>query len=892
MIKKIQKQNLLISAPNIRQDRNIFLFKSRIAKLANSLKLNQKIIAPKKQLPKIVGDIRHYPPANKEWKNSAYAYNKDTLRSSAALDKVANRTIRSYFNLTNNRKLARSYRMRNLIRRSTSKRVYTSKPEIKQTSSNVNITVYVYNREGQSIFRKLYFYNKSMNMNRDIFLHKIWLKKNMLAFRKTFKQKNIFTGKTLKNLKQIRSYKNNKKFSTLRRNINKTYIHNILMKRYLKRNKSLAKNINIDLSEQSPRLSLNKPANSVVKLSSLRRSRNRYLKWNSFITKNIFRSLIRRNLIRKLKTQVKKTSKTLAAYSIMNRNQKPISLKNTNIVRKGMEVNSALFQNYILEKGSRKLNYKLRNYNSVMKIRKNLSMFYNVGGRRKKARFKKIRLPYSNFKFKKEIKFFSFKLLSDLKYIRKLFMFYFIKYMFSLLEIKIQRIQNLQANSVNNVKAKNGKTSLLAKIFTGSSLALNNIRYGFNTGDREQAKISYFIKKKKDSRKAKNRIKKIIKLKFKNRYSYNKLRKIDLLNLELLNFLKLIISMIPNKLNDKRNQFTDKRKAFLSNIFNKNNINSLYVKFERKYFLKFLGKYFKKEFLYINYYSKFLLNKLKFGKFLPGLKYLVNKIYSKKVKLNIVNLKYPHLNSDIYADMIASKLKKKLSLWKVLRRSISMAKLPFDYLPYDRWANLNKLPTLTTENRLNVFDLASNYLKKNKKQKRAKNIVETDQENTLRKDAFSGDLLDLVLNKLYPISYLNNDNNLLRTVKITKANNSNKLFNSGEKSVISNKLAEQTNIGAKNLKILNMIRYKWVSGVRLEAAGRLTRRYTAARSVFKFKYKGSLKNIDYSQKADTSKKNMSTVMLRNYAKANSQYTFTKSKRRIGAFGLKAWIASY
>jgi hypothetical protein len=97
---------------------------------------------------------------------------------------------------------------------------------------------------------------------------------------------------------------------------------------------------------------------------------------------------------------------------------------------------------------------------------------------------------------------------------------------------------------------------------------------------------------------------------------------------------------------------------------------------------------------------------------------------------------------------------------------------------------------------------------------------------------------------------------------------------------------------AKSINVLNIIRYKWVSGVRLEAAGRLTRRYTAARSLFKFRYKGSLKNIDYSQKTDTSKKNVSTVMLRHYVKANSQYSFTKSKRRIGAFGLKGWISSY
>jgi hypothetical protein len=97
---------------------------------------------------------------------------------------------------------------------------------------------------------------------------------------------------------------------------------------------------------------------------------------------------------------------------------------------------------------------------------------------------------------------------------------------------------------------------------------------------------------------------------------------------------------------------------------------------------------------------------------------------------------------------------------------------------------------------------------------------------------------------------------------------------------------------AKNVKILNQIRYKWVTGVRLEAAGRLTRRFTASRSVFKFKYKGNLKNIDYSLKTDVSKKNISTVMLRNSAQPNLQYSFAKSKKRIGAFGIKGWINSY
>ena len=45
--------------------------------------------------------------------------------------------------------------------------------------------------------------------------------------------------------------------------------------------------------------------------------------------------------------------------------------------------------------------------------------------------------------------------------------------------------------------------------------------------------------------------------------------------------------------------------------------------------------------------------------------------------------------------------------------------------------------------------------------------------------------------------------------------------------------------------VLNSLKHKNMAGVRLEAKGRLTRRFTASRSVFKIKWKGSLKNIRF-----------------------------------------------
>ena len=78
----------------------------------------------------------------------------------------------------------------------------------------------------------------------------------------------------------------------------------------------------------------------------------------------------------------------------------------------------------------------------------------------------------------------------------------------------------------------------------------------------------------------------------------------------------------------------------------------------------------------------------------------------------------------------------------------------------------------------------------------------------------------------------------------------------------------------------NNIKYKRVSGVRLEAAGRLTKRFSASRSQRRTKYKGNLEN------AYSSIKGYSTPVLRGNFKANLQRTVINSTSRVGAFGVK------
>lgn len=86
--------------------------------------------------------------------------------------------------------------------------------------------------------------------------------------------------------------------------------------------------------------------------------------------------------------------------------------------------------------------------------------------------------------------------------------------------------------------------------------------------------------------------------------------------------------------------------------------------------------------------------------------------------------------------------------------------------------------------------------------------------------------------------------------------------------------------------ILNIIKQQVVSGVRFEASGRLTRRLTAMRAVFKYRYAGSLRNTRSSFNSKSS------TLLRGYVKSNSQYTIINSKTRNGSFGLKGWVSSH
>jgi hypothetical protein len=94
------------------------------------------------------------------------------------------------------------------------------------------------------------------------------------------------------------------------------------------------------------------------------------------------------------------------------------------------------------------------------------------------------------------------------------------------------------------------------------------------------------------------------------------------------------------------------------------------------------------------------------------------------------------------------------------------------------------------------------------------------------------------------------------------------------------------NFNKKSLEklVLRDIKYRHVTGFRIEASGRLTRRYTASRSISKLIYKGNLLNIDSSYRG------LPSLLLKGNQKSNLQFTKLNSKTRIGSFGIKGWVS--
>jgi hypothetical protein len=129
-------------------------------------------------------------------------------------------------------------------------------------------------------------------------------------------------------------------------------------------------------------------------------------------------------------------------------------------------------------------------------------------------------------------------------------------------------------------------------------------------------------------------------------------------------------------------------------IYSKICFNSLLLKYKNYYNLLTMYniKKYRNLFLYKNKIILLIFSKYKYNIYsFLGLKNILNKIYSKKIELNLTNLKYIYLDSNILTEAIAKKLKnRKKNLLKNIIKAIALVKIPF-ILEHEYIFNKNKI---------------------------------------------------------------------------------------------------------------------------------------------------------------------------------------------------------
>ena len=284
----------------------------------------------------------------------------------------------------------------------------------------------------------------------------------------------------------------------------------------------------------------------------------------------------------------------------------------------------------------------------------------------------------------------------------------------------------------------------------------------------------------------------------------------------------------------------------LNFVFNKSNPLFLYNEKSEVVLRDSLNNYVKKvmwdEIVSICYKQCLCFEQSKYEKqHIQLLSILLENIYKKKVVLDIVNLKYFYNNSSIFNDTVLTKLKiKKNKVIDVLSYALDTFNVP----------PLNRIKIYLEMYNKKTF-VQNAFLKK---------IINHNLE--------SHDLHSKNFNDIIDMSLFSDSSN-------------HSSIHSTDSIALSQEYTSDVNLH----KIMDSLKNKFTKGIRIETAGRLTKRNTADRSISKHGYKGNIRNPDSSMKG------LPTVLLRGHVKSNLVYTQSKSRLRIGAFGLKTWVSS-
>ncbi len=354
---------------------------------------------------------------------------------------------------------------------------------------------------------------------------------------------------------------------------------------------------------------------------------------------------------------------------------------------------------------------------------------------------------------------------------------------------------------------------------------------------------------------------------------------------------------------------------------------SIYSEKFYSFYNNYAAKCLREEILSVYNRQLIYINKSKFDhRYILPLVDLVKKIYYKNIEFNIVDLKYIYLNSYIFSETLLTKLKnRKNNIIKVLDKSLWLFTVPdMDKLAVynDIYARDKRLQNLKADSFTKIEYLNLKTSNNNK----ILQLPFSDNSQTLRMDTInnkqslkiSGKSLNINSEKSLKI---NSDNDLShvqpkdkdgvdsllsavytgRSLDIFKNYKTSKHVDNIRKTCNGIFIENQEGVTCastplnlissdytheKQKKVFKNIKNVDVTGIRIEAAGRLTKRNTAAKSVFKLRYTGNIKDMDSSYKG------LSSVTLRGFAKSNLQHTKSESYIRIGSYGMKVWISSF
>jgi hypothetical protein len=421
-----------------------------------------------------------------------------------------------------------------------------------------------------------------------------------------------------------------------------------------------------------------------------------------------------------------------------------------------------------------------------------------------------------------------------------------INYTFKSLDVKLRKSSLFWRQNKYNILKKNYYISLNRIFISKPEIkhTFNKIKIILYTFNRERFFILKNIHKLKSTNKYlfNNKyyslnIRRRIKKKLSNSHFLNKYIKVGILNKTRIYLKKIFNSIIWKEL----------LKNFFSNYHNIKNFeyNPSYInELKNNFFIKNIISY-EKQLKFFSLISKNIFN---------------NKIENKNK--NLLFYKYDFYIINILKAILIKKLIKNLLLKYLI------GKLYLNNFKY---------------NLINMINLKKNigYIYNKQIEIKLINLKNFNLDNNIFLENISRKLRDRTKRAL---KVIRKALNLIITAK--------PLYNLEEKknnlnyNLIRYKNYIYNSISYNNIIIFRNLKNTHITGIRVEAKGRLTKRMTASRSLYKLAYKGNLKNLHsiYFNKPIT--------LLKNFEKSNINYEIINSKQKNGAFGIKSRISTY